>query len=386
MPLPTRSANPTARIAACSVDAIGVAIAPCYFQFAASATTTDATRIWVQLTPAGDFAPRDGRELPVAHWHTDAQTAAATIAAFRANKTPPVIDYEHQTLLAEDNGQPAPAAGRIVDMQWREGQGLFGQIELTARARQYIADGEYRYFSPVFTYDPDTGNVLAIVMGALTNHPALDGMAPVALRAAATARFSVPSTSREDSMNKLLAAICSFLNLDPATTSEDQALTALAARQSDDPLAALRAALGVDAGADSAALTAACAALKANAPDPARFIGIEAFNQVKTQLAALTAQVEGDKVDALIAAALGDGRLLTAQEPWARSLGKSDFASLKAYVESATPIAALRTTQTGGKAPVDEQTNPLNAEEMAVCRAVGIDPKDFAAARAELAA
>lgn len=380
MPLPNRPAD--------HHPAALVALAPCHVVLAVAAQGAGevADRIWLQLTPAGDFAPRDGRQLPMAHWHTDATTAAATIAAFRANKTPPVVDYEHQTLLTQTNGQPAPAAGRIVDMQWREGQGLFGQIELTARARQYIADGEYRYFSPVFTYDPDTGNVLAIVMGALTNHPALDGMAPVALRAAATARFSVPSTSREDSMNKLLAAICSFLNLDPATTSEDQALTALAARQSDDPLAALRAALGVDAGADSAALTAACAALKANAPDPARFIGIEAFNQVKTQLAALTAQVEGDKVDALIAAALGDGRLLTAQEPWARSLGKSDFASLKAYVESATPIAALRTTQTGGKAPVDEQTNPLNAEEMAVCRAVGIDPKDFAAARAELAA
>lgn len=203
MPLPTRSANPTARIAACSVDAIGVAIAPCYFQFAASATTTDATRIWVQLTPAGDFAPRDGRELPVAHWHTDAQTAAATIAAFRANKTPPVIDYEHQTLLAEDNGQPAPAAGRLIDMYWREGQGLFGLIELTPRARQYIADGEYRYFSPVFTYDPESGVVLRIVMGALTNHPALDGMAPVALRAAATARFvsATRNPPREDSMN-----------------------------------------------------------------------------------------------------------------------------------------------------------------------------------------
>lgn len=385
MPTPAHLLERHPPIAVCSVDVAAVAIAPCFFQFAAtdaSTGTADTTRIWVQLTPAGDFVPRDGRELPVAHWHTDATSAAATIAAFRAQKTPPVIDYEHQTLLAEDNGQPAPAAGRIVDMQWREGQGLFGLIELTARARQYIADGEYRYFSPVFTYDPDSGNVLSIVMGALTNHPALDGMQPVALRAAASARFVHPQ--EPSTVNKILAALIAAFAL-PDDANEDQAIAALTARLAADPLPKVRAALGAAADADEAAVLAACTALKAGA-DPARFIAIDAFNQVKTQLAALTAQVEGDKVSALVADALADGRLLAAQEAWARDLGKKDFASLKAYIDSAQPIAALRGTQTGGKSPAGDDKPALSAEELAVCRATGIDPKDFAATKAELAA
>ncbi|MGE1673773.1 phage protease [Pseudomonas aeruginosa] len=38
--------------------------------------------------------------------------------------------------------------------------------------KQYITDGEYRYFSPVFLFDPVTGDVLDLQMGALTNNPA----------------------------------------------------------------------------------------------------------------------------------------------------------------------------------------------------------------------
>ncbi|MBS0212316.1 MAG: phage protease [Proteobacteria bacterium] len=381
-----RTANPCQpHVAACAAAVATVAIAPCFFQVAAADAGADVARIWVQLTPAGDFSPRDGRELPVAHWHIDARTAAATIAAFRAGKTPPVIDYEHQTLLAESNGQPAPAAGRLVDMQWREGHGLFGQIELTARARQYIADGEYSYFSPVFTFDAATGDVLAIVMGALTNHPALDGMQPLVLRAAATARFA----HREEShaMKPLLLAVCAALSLDPETTTEEAAIAALRAHAAADPLAALRAELGVAATADAAVCVAACAALKAaGAPDPAKFIGIEAFNTVKDQLAALTARIDGDKVDEIVKAALADGRLLAPQESWARELGKKDFASLKAYVDSAQPIAALRKTQTDGKPPVDGDDTGLSADELAICKRMSLDPKDFAASKNERAA
>ena len=57
---------------------------------------------------------------------------------------------------------PAPAAGWIHGLRWTEGSGLFAEVELTARALQAIASGEYRYFSPVFLYDPVDGDVLHI--------------------------------------------------------------------------------------------------------------------------------------------------------------------------------------------------------------------------------
>ena len=87
-------------------------------------------------------------------WRIDAASAQHVIQRFKARGKPPVIDYEHQTLHKEENGQPAPAAGFFRSLEWREGEGLFAQVELTARAKQYIADGEYRYVIPTNGFEP----------------------------------------------------------------------------------------------------------------------------------------------------------------------------------------------------------------------------------------
>lgn len=351
-----------------------IALAACSFALSAG----DATTVSIQLTPAGDFTPWDGRELRPGHWHIDQAVATAVIARFATRKNPRVLDYEHQTLLKEKNGQPAPAGGWITGLEWREGQGLYGTVELTARARKSINDGEYKFVSPVFSYDQVTGNVLDLRMAALTNEPGIDGMEPVALQAAATALFS---DDEETPMNKLLLAICTALVLS-ADTTEDQAIAALNAHVKADPLADIRKALSVDAKADATAICSAIQARGAAEPDPAKFVPVSVVESLKTDLATLTAKVQGGDVDKLVTAGLTDGRLLKAQEPWARSLGKSDIAALTAYLDTAAPIAALTATQTGGKQPVVDTANGLTADELAVCTATGTDPKDFAATKA----
>lgn len=133
----------------------------------------------VRIVPAGLFQAKDGRpasvtEGRVTHWRMEATNAAAVIAARRNGEQGFVIDYEHQTLNKATNGQPAPAAGWFQGLEWREGQGLFMvQIEWTERARAMIAGGEYRYLSPVFGFDSQTGAVTFIHSVALTNDPAL---------------------------------------------------------------------------------------------------------------------------------------------------------------------------------------------------------------------
>ena len=47
---------------------------------------------------------------------------------------------------------------------------------MTDAARAFIQADEYRYISPVFSFDPETGAVLELKSAALTNYPALDGM------------------------------------------------------------------------------------------------------------------------------------------------------------------------------------------------------------------
>lgn len=377
-------------LAVCAGAASGcVAVAPCLFQVPQGGAADQLVE--VQVTPAGDFRPRDGRELPVSHWHIDAASAARVIAEFRTLKTPPVIDYEHQTLLAEENGQPAPAAGFIRDLEWREGQGLFAKIELTPRARQYVADGEYRYFSPVLVYDKTTGEIRRLLMGALTNNPALDGMAPIELRAAA--RFNL--TEEPATMNKHLLAIATALALATANKTEDQlgaeVLTAVTNLQGTTDLAALRKELGLNDDVGMEEISTAVAALKSKAnsaattgePDPAEFVPVGVVKELRDQVAALSAQNLQREVDDLVKPALEDGRLLAAQEKWARDLGKSNLAALKTYLDEAEPIAALRGSQTDGRAPAGgKDENGLTPDEIAVCKATGIEPKDFAAQKA----
>ena len=160
----------------------------------------------VRILPAGACQSKDGRPASVtqgriSHWRLDASNAAAVIAARRNGEQGFVIDYEHQTLNKATNGQPAPAAGWFKGLEWREGQGLFMvQIEWTERARAMISGGEYRYLSPVFGFDSQTGAVTYIHSVALTNDPALIGLADLAAATAAPHQPEAPhaTISEED--------------------------------------------------------------------------------------------------------------------------------------------------------------------------------------------
>ncbi|NUZ08939.1 phage protease [Piscinibacter koreensis] len=134
-----------------------------------------------QLLPAGEFKARDGRPGKDLTWKLD-DTGGVKLAVRlngTAASTPIVIDYEHQTMLAPENGKPAPAAGWITHVEWRVGQGLFSRVDWTAAARQRIAAKEYRFISPVIEYDRATGQITGLHNAALTNFPALLGMQPV---------------------------------------------------------------------------------------------------------------------------------------------------------------------------------------------------------------
>lgn len=286
----------------------------------------------VQMLPAGTFRATDGRPAEVPAWKMDARIAANVIRKARLRASRLVIDFEHQSLMVAANGQPAPAAGWFKTLLWREGAGLFAtDIEWTARAKQMIEAGEYRYLSPVFSYDAETGEVLEMLMAAVTNVPALDGMAELALRAAA--KFDL---NHEDDMNDTLKKLLAGLGI-AETATEADALGAIAA-------------LKEKAGRTDA-LTTEVAALKAQTPDPARYVPVAAMKELQTQVTALTAATNQRDLDELIAKALADAKLLPAQEKWARDLGKTNIAALKDYVASAQAIPALMGTQSGGRGP-----------------------------------
>lgn len=176
-------------------------------------------------------------------------------------------------------------------------------------------------------------------------------------------------------MNKLLQALLTAIGL-TEQASEDQAITALnahlaKAKSDADQVAALTAEK-VNATAQIAALTAA-----AGKPDPAQYVPIGVVAELQQQVAALSAQHAGREVDEIVQAALTAGKLLPAQESWARDLGKSNVAALKSFIESAPRVAALTGQQTAGR-EAERQAQPEATDPtlVAVCRMFGNKPDD----------
>lgn len=317
----------------------------------------------IQLFPAGRFDAPRGAMAGAGPWFIDAAVAAALIARVAQRANDIAVDYEHQTLSSVKNGQPAPAAGWLApaNLHWVDGKGLMAaDPQWTAKAAAHIAAEEYRYLSPVFSYEPTTGRVLDLLHVALTNNPAIDGMDAVLL-AAATA-FNLNPSSQESFMDLKLLTL---LGLKDGATPEEVLAATTALHTDRQQLTQQLADKDV-----------AIAAASLTTPETA----VAAITGLQAQLAALTAQVNDGQVEEMIAAAKAQGKLLPVQEPWARSLEKS---ALQAYLDVAQPVAALNAQQSSGRQLDANGVAVLTAEQIAVCSQLGLSHDEFKKTLAE---
>lgn len=333
----------------------------------------------LQILPAGEFRAIDGRPTDVKAWYIDADIAASIIAELSDRKNRLVIDYEHQTLKSEQNGKPAPAAGWFKQLEWREGDGLYAiDVEWTDTATAHIEAKEYKYFSPVFSYDKKTGAVVQILLGAITNNPALDGMSEAAV--AAASRLLINTESLTMDIEELLERLRWMFNLPTLATAEDilgevnKAVDLIKAEGAETTAATFNLIGHLTAQHQSIATLTA----QVETPDPAKYVPVATMQELQTELAALRNQVNADEVADLVTAALSDGRLLPAQEGWAKGLGTKNIADLKEYLKTAQPVAALTGTQTKGKEPIIENKDgDLTEAQLAVCTQMGVSPEDY---------
>lgn len=331
-PSATRAGQPTASAYGAPLPGAGqVAIAALRVELAAGPVPTD-----VRLIPAGEFRAWDGRPTDCPAWVMEAADGERCVAAMAARASASVIDYEHATLHAKQNGGKAPAAGWYQALEWRP-DGLWAvRIDWTALAAAHIAAREYRYISPVFAYDKTSGRVQQLLHAALTNDPGLDGLTDLAALAAGL--LSPLNHPQGTAMNDLLKKLLAALGLQESAT-ESEALAALAALKT------------------TAASVAALAAQAAH-PDPARFVPIATLTALQAEhadlqgrLAALTAEVNSGKVEQVVAEGLAAGKLTPATETWARALGAKDLAQLTAFLAAAPVVVSPGQTQSGGKSP-----------------------------------
>ncbi|HAT05392.1 MAG TPA: hypothetical protein DDZ61_17060 [Aeromonas salmonicida] len=353
---------------------------------------------WYQLLPVGPFKARDGRPFDVAsgHWQLDGQIAAALIARAKGLGQDILIDYDHQTLKTDQNGQPAPAAGwyNADEIEWREGAGLFIKPRWTDRAAALVAAKEYRFLSAVFPYDA-LGRPLELRMTAITNDPGVVGMQALAALSALPAS-SLMSTQpgqlatpiKEISMNEHLIALLGKLGIQPGADGQltaEQGTAALAALDTLQASAKKAPELEAALSAEKASL----AALKAQPVqqsgqiDLAQYVPVATYNALVTQVAALTAQVDTTDAATLIKDARTQGKVVAAEEEYLTAYAtQKGVAALKALLDPRPAIAALAASQTTAVTlPEKKGDAVLSAEDKYAADQLGITHEAFAKAK-----
>ncbi|WP_320109977.1 phage protease [Aeromonas veronii] len=358
---------------------------------------------WYQLLPVGPFKARDGRPFDVAsgYWQLDGQIAAALIARAKALGQDILIDYDHQTLKTDQNGQPAPAAGwyNADEIEWREGQGLFIKPRWTERAAALVAAKEYRFLSAVFPYDTQ-GRPLELRMTAITNDPGVVGMQALAALSALPAS-SLMSTQpgqlaisshvaqQENSMNEHLIALLGKLGIQPGADGQFTAEQGTAALAALDTLQAI----AKEAPELEAALTAertSLAALKATVStgqggqiDLAKYVPVATYNALVTEVATLSAKVETTDAATLIKEARTQGKVVAAEEEYLTAYAaQKGVAALKALLEPRPAIAALAASQTTQVTlPEKKGEAVLSADDKYAADQLGISYEEFAKAK-----
>lgn len=292
---------------------------------------------WVHLLPMGQIKARDGRRFVL-------DDPEAIVAVFETGGLDLPVDYEHASEKPEaKRSGPVPAAGWIKQLQVRA-DGLWGRVEWTARARDMIGNREYRFLSPAILFNKEDRRVVKLKGAGLVHSPALH------LTALA---------SQEDEMAEtpaFMARLAELLKLDESA-DEDNILQALEAR-----------------------LASESATASETAPDPEKFVPIDAVRDMMRDRKATATAASRDRAESKVQKALADGHIIPAMKTWALDLCMANEASFDSFVSDSAPAAYAhlhKPTHASGLPPGTGSEAKRSPEAAAICEQLGLDPATF---------
>lgn len=97
---------------------------------------------------------------------------------------------------------------------------MWGRVEWTDKGKAHVAAREYRYVSPVYYYQQDTGDIQAIESVALTNVPNLTGLKALAAREPGLNLFTGDITM---SFLKTMASVLGITDVEPTEAAVETA-------------------------------------------------------------------------------------------------------------------------------------------------------------------
>jgi len=294
----------------------------------------------IQLFPAGQFDAPDGALSGKGPWILNADIAKKLIAA-TGTKQNILIDYDHQSLLFTKNLEPLESAGTFAgaNLEWREGVGLFAtNVHWTAASKAHFAKDKYRFISPLFTYDANTGEVTRLISVALTDNPAIKNMQAIELAAASLLKQQ--SNPPEENMNKELLTL---LGLSDDADDKSVLAACSALKENSDKSTELSAQI------DTLTREKDALAATAGKVDASKYVPITVVSELQEKIAALSTNIEAEKVAKLIES--NKTKLLTpGLKDWA---GKQTLAALTLFLDAAPEIPALSGMQSDGNKPPD---------------------------------
>lgn len=323
---------------------------------------------FIRLLPVGEVKLTDGRP----PFLVDYLGLEEIVAAWRQGGNDLPIDYEHQSL----SGEAAPAAGWIKGLEFAE-DGLWATVEWTAKAREFLANREYRYFSPVVALD-DERRAVKLLHAGLTNTPAISSLTPLVLAVSVDrvdARVNDPNIwIKEKEAGKAMLEKLKSLYAAEEGAGEEQ-LLALAGKHKEAFLAMTEFSQILDLQADAGPgqVKAAILALKQ---------GGDRLAVVETELTALKGALLEGEVQKAVSGALAAGKVTPAQKEWAEAYARKDLEGFQIFVAKAPAIV------TPGQKYPDEPTAGqagLTEPELAMAQQLGVTPEAFKAQREQMA-
>lgn len=318
----------------------------------------------VVVLPAPEFPVRGHGE----PFSQDAEAVAAASNAARGEQRA-VIDYEHQTIDAKTNGQPAPAAGWVRRFRAGPNGELLADVEWTKRAKRMIQRDEYRYLSPYFAYRKRGREVHSVIHIGLTNAPALSTLPKLA------AKLEV--TMDDKKLRKLLGLA------DDATVDGAAVETALAKLGEDAAAKAVSeiartAGLAEDADADAVAVAAKAGKDgegTEGTEDPGEWVPRSEFDRLAARLETVEKSAATQDAEALVDEAVKAGKLAPGNRKWGLAYAAKDPKGFAEFAASA-PVVVPE-----GAASAPAPADGLSVLEAKVAREIGVDEADYLAAK-----
>jgi phage I-like protein len=308
----------------------------------------------IQVIPYGHH------DTPKGPFTLDDDGARGIIEAFEAQTNDMVIDYEHQTIA--DPPVEAPAAGWIKKLVNRGAEGIWAVIEWTEKAKQYIANREYRYVSPVFLKRISDNRVIGLINVALTNQPNIDGMVPLANKLG----FEGDTNTKEATMKDLLKllGLSEDAKEEAAIAAVNKLKIALEGKTVIIANKGVLDALGLAESATESEIVATILAMKQSHTK---------IDDVVKELNTLKAGLIQRDADGAVEMAMKEGKVTPAQKDWALDYAKRDLEGFKVFVSKA-PVVVIE-----GKVVTDQKEAGTGIDDVQtqINKMCGVDEETF---------